>query len=461
MRRRPLFIALVVLIVLSAWVWRNERGDADQEADEAALELLFPDVQPELVIRFSIIEGEREIVIERESPDSNHWFLIDETRRRASEAHVLAAIRAVAQLESRRTFPADGKKSNYGFSAVTPTVLLEGVDGLLAEISLGGELAVGSGRYVQVRGSADVAVVSADQLLVLERDPMDFRDPRVLALRPGDVQMLRISRPDRSAVVVHRDEEKRFYLDSGPDSSRYRASKEAVNDLLMDLAELKTRRSGDISEAPGGTDEPEISVEVTSAEGLVATLLVGSTDADGDRYVLAAGPLLPIGFGGELVLVSDQSLDKLREPGKSLRSRQLLHFDPKGLQSLSWSVRGVSRQIEHSEDGWHVAGQSEKHVDEKALHEALAGFLRVRALRFVEEDAEAEARGVEAAELHVVERNGSVHGLRLLSGPTRDYAVIKQESGLCEVDDELSRLFDSLLDLGSAGTGPEEVRSTP
>jgi hypothetical protein len=451
MRSRPLVLALAVLIALAGWVWRSEQDPPEHETVEPALARLFPDADVDQVTRLSIHEGARQQIMERDPADPGSWLLITQPPRPASAAHVLAAVRALSSLSSRRSFAAVGERANYGISEITPRVVLEGQSGVIAEVLLGATLPIGTARYVQIPGAADVHVVDAKHLLPLVRDPLEFRDMRVLALGPGDVGRLAITRRKAPPLVIERDPHGRFFLDGGPDSPRYRADRDAVNDLILELLELKARRVASSSESPGGTDAPAITVELLAPDGRSLTLLIGREDVEGDRYALASGELLPRGVGGELVLIPPQTPERLSMSGKALRSEVLLDFDPDTLVSMSWSVRGVSRELTRPGTTWQVVGEAGERVDEEALSAALRKLARIKGLAFVDADSGEPERGVETAQLRLVDRAGAEHGLRLLRGPTSDHAAVEGESVLREVDDELSDVLSSLLGLVHAG----------
>jgi len=451
MRSRPLVLALAVLIALAAWVWRSEQDPPHSDAEEPALTHLFPGADADQVTRLSIHEGTRQLVMERDPSDLGSWVLISQPPRPASAAHVLAAVRALSALSSRRSFAVVGELSNYGISEITPRVVLEGESGLIAEVLLGTTLPIGTARYVQIPAAADVHVVDAKQLLPLLRDPLEFRDLRVLGLGPGDVDRLTIARRDGPPLVIQRNDQGRFFLDGGPDSPRYRADSAEVNDLILELVELSALRIARSDERAGGTEVPEITLELASGDGRSLTLLIGGEDPEGHRYALASGDLLPRGVGDELVLIGPHTPERLSKPGKALRSKILLDFDADALQSMSWSVRGVSRELSRPGTTWQVVGESAARVDQQALSAALEKLARIEGLAFVDDDSVDSEAGVETAQLRLVDRHGGEHGLRLLSGATRDYAAVHQESALREVDDELSEVLSSLLALVHGG----------
>ncbi len=456
MQWRALLIALAVLIGLGSWVWWSHQDQSDPE-DSNLLLRMFPKVDPAAVTRLSIVEGQRQLVVEQNEAGSSRWRIVGQPPRPASEAHVQAAIRAAAELSSRRRFPAIGDGSSYGFSDLSPRVVLEGSGGVLAELLIGSALPVGNGRYVRDSGASEVAVVSNDQLVPLEREHLDFRDRRVIGLLPDQIQRLRVSGAQGLAFTIQRSADRGFSIETSAEEPLLRADTVAVKGLLLDLAELTASRVADSTESPGGTNQPTLTIELGSAQGQEAVLRFGAESPDGDRYIVASGNLLPPGVGDEIVLVAAEAFEKLATPAAALRSLELFDFEPGSVSSVSWAVQGLSGRLEHRAGNWQGSNESDQQVDGDLVDEILAEFRATKALRIVAEGADPEEAGVMAAQLSLVLRDGSEQGLRLLRGATADSVVVNDEPGLWEVAPELVDLFDRLSALSSNRAEQEPV----
>ncbi len=302
MTLRPLLLTFVTLIGIAIWVARGERAP-DHDDSAGNVDELFPHSDIASVRTISWFEGDRVLRIERDNLGGPAWFVTGQEQRLASEAHVLAAIRSVTTLRARRSFPPEGPQSGYGFSSLSPRIRLEGVDGLLAEITLGSATPLSAGRYVETASSETIYLVGQDLLEPALRDPKDFLDMRVLGIAPRDVSQVGIVSLSEPSLTIDRSEGGGFQATTSTASQPRLLENEVVSDLLFALAELRGVRIAEQSEQPGGTDSPSWTVNLRSSDGEEATLLLGRADPEGNLFALASGSALPRGVGDELLLV--------------------------------------------------------------------------------------------------------------------------------------------------------------
>jgi|GEM_PF-5897196 len=310
MSMRPLFLALATLIAVCGWVAWSERELPQQEVDAKRL---FPNSALEAVHSILWLEGERVLRISRDPDGSPYWFVAGDPQRLASEAHVLAAIRSVSTLRSRRQFEPEGDPSEYGFSTLSPQIRLEGQGDVLAEIHLGAVAPLSAGRYLKTTSSKALYLVAEDLLEPALRDPLDFLDLRLLGIAPGDVTSIKITRANEaSSLTIRRQEEDDFFLFTTSSAAPISITQEPVSDLLFTLAELRGTRIAEQSEVDKDTLEPSWTLDVTRGDGRKASLTLGPSDPQGDIYAIASGDALPRGVGDQLLLV-DTALSALLE----------------------------------------------------------------------------------------------------------------------------------------------------
>lgn len=418
----------MVLAGLSTWVWWSDREPAVVEAEASGAPLL-PPCAAEAVTALRIGPEGKGVALERAG---EAWQLLGDPPRPAEAALAELAARSLCGLESLRGFDAAADISQFGLGSDARTVSAT-VAGAPRSLRLGDAAPVGEGRYASVGGA--VHLVDPAAVAVFDRDPLDFRDRRVLPLDPAEVTGLSLRRGDQELSFERRD---RWWFLAGEPG--WRAETAALDGLVQDLVGLSAAAYGGDVEAP--TASVSLQLGGRSAELVFAASTAATT-------ALARGDALPPGFGDEAVQVDGSFLEQLPSDPAAWRALQLVDFNPYIVDAFSWEAGGESFEFARSEGAW-TRGEGANSADAGAVQDFLTALDGLRAVGFVQ-----SAEGaVEVARIEAAERTGRSFELVLLRSPTRDVVRVEGEPGLREVDARAFELLGRLDTLADAPADP-------
>jgi len=451
MPRRALITAFVVLLGLSFWAWKLESNGPPSEATG---ERLFPKLVVDEIQQMVLGTDGAALSLRRgETSDPPEWLLDGPPSRPANDAVAEAAARATANLSIVRTLSATADPAHgLGRSALQVAIQLQSGNRLAFRV--GARLPVSEGRYLQVDGQDSIHVVDEAGLFALERDRLDYHDLRVFPVAPAQVAELEITTAKEPVVSMIRSDKQQFMISARHDSrATFRADPHKVQDLLLDLGELRARRFADPSEEDGQTHTPSALVRVRSPDGKTTQLAFGSSDEQGDRFVSVSGELTPNILPGEVVLVRGAILDELLRSQDHYRDPRLLDITTGEVQELSWTIRGMEGQLHKQDQGWSLLSSGGRPVADELVQQILADLGGVATVRFVDDSHPEPETGVVAARIAGKKTDGSGFGVSLQRSPTHDYAATDDEGGLREVDERLAELTERLIRLESGKAG--------
>lgn len=430
MQKRALVVAAAVFLVLMLQVWRLHRSEGEAEPDSATF--LVPGLAGDDVVGIALGPAGKGTDLRRKG---SRWVL-DPGDRPAEVALVQLAVRAITRSQSLRRLDGKIPSPEFGLGDGATEVRVTLQDGSTHRLQLGDPAPVGDGRYVAVDGVLHVADATA--LGVLERDPMDFRDRRLLPVDRAGIDALRIDADDAEAVLLLRDDGG-WRLAGEPG---WRADGGAVEGLLRDLVGLTATTFLD-----GPRPEGVLDIEVRRGHQ-TATITLGAVESGGLRRAWSEGDLLPSGVGGEAARVRAAFLDDLPD-ADGWRSLVLADFDPAEVGGFEWTAAGETWSFARGSEGWRRADQPGQGLDESGVEAFLRGVGALSTAAFAEDAAADGAVGV--AELNLALSSGDAIRLELLRGPNIDLVRVEGEVGLREVDGSAHDLLGRLRPL----TAPE------
>ena len=439
MQRRALPIAVVVLGGLLVWLWLLERAPSEPDPVPITTSPLWPAFSADVVTGFTIHDkGEPAVHVVRAADGWRATLLDDGRARRAHAPLAQAAASALAGLESTRTLGADTGAYGLGDGALRVTVELGDEQ---RTVTIGDPLTVGHGHYARIDGADAVHVIPSGPLLALTRDPLEFRDPRVLPLEPEAITAIRSGLSDPPLALERRD--RSWHLEPGPGG---RVDENAIATLLEDLTGLAARTWESSDATASGP-----SIALDTAAGTVELQLVEPLPSPwpSTAVVRVTGPVPEPSDADQLATISLDALAALAGAADAWRAEELVALNPWLVRTFTWSAGGSSWSFEQADGTWSGPEEAGDPLTNARVH----GFLqRVDALRGVRWVPEAKTIGlVETARISGEHTDGSPFELRLLRGPSREWAQDPSEFGVREVSEDADALLGQLRPLPEDG----------
>ena len=241
-------------------------------------------------------------------------------------------------------------------------------------------------RFVRRMAHTNIVTVPAEDLAVLGRPMVDFRDPRVFGPLP---EADRVELRGTNRFVVGREGTNWFVLEP----RRFRAETAAVELLLSSVGQLEVAEFvNDVVTdlRPYGLDQPSRELRVSSGTNPVAHLMVGKIANPVGTLLYARRPDEP-----SVYAVPRTILFNLESPGQlrtwkfgapQVASVEVVH----GGRSLRWSREGTS---------WKTIAGSAPDVVPEAVEEALHRLGQWDSMRYVVTDETAVARSARVGEV--------------------------------------------------------------
>jgi|GEM_PF-4445053 len=425
MSKRPLAVAVVVLAGLSWFVWTTDDEPAS-DPDAPATTRLFEGVAPSDVTGLTLGPEGKGVQLLK---DGDAWVLAGSPPKPAEGALAELAVRSLVEADSLRQLSDAGDPSSYGIGPAAPTASATLADGRVLNLRLGDSPPVGGGRYALVDGA--VHLVEPAAMTPLLRDPLDYRDRRVLPLDRDGVDQLSLRCDEATLVLTRGDGD--WWIEGEP---AYRAAPPKVAELLLDLVDLQARAyGGELIEAP------RCVVRLAGPAG-EASLILGPEDDRGRMPVLAEGELLPPPLRGEAAWIDAARLGALDPTVDAWRAVELLDFNPFLANRIEWEAAGVTWTFA-KQDGWSraVGDGAPEPVDEAPVLALLQSLDRIESAGYP--DLAAAEDAVEVAGIRITQTSGRDVAITLLRGASRDFARIEGEPALREVAADLGELIGS------------------
>jgi len=198
----------------------------------------------------------------------------------------------------------------------------------------------------------------------------------------------------------------------------YPADTSKVSSTLASLANLEAdRRLGadEFDPAAYGLDEPDLSVEMRTAEDEVIALVIG------DEMPLGSKRALRLREGGEIVLASGWFVNDLDREVDEWRSREVVDVSADQVASIDIEAGGDHIKAVRVNDEWKLLSPLEDLADPDHLLALVSELDSLRIEEFPSEGVSPADLGLDAPEYEIVlVRSDGLEPLRLDLGATRD-----------------------------------------
>jgi hypothetical protein len=348
-----------LLVILSAAVFAvglvyafRPEPETESRWDQQATETLWK-IDADQVVYLQIDLGERGSVVARRSGDEL-WMLEQPLVAVADQLRMRGALSDLTSLElGIPVVDADVKVLGLG-EQPRAVVTLQTNTGAEYTLRVGDPAPIGWATFVQ-REDGLVMVVPRHLDDSLMEDPFLFRDHNVFRYKPGDVVSGEIV-SERGTVRVHKGDGGEWWLDGYG-----RADYSGLDMLFLGLLELRFDQILD-GASPDGIPDPRFAVKITTADGLVHELRVGSELPNGGTFVQAAS-----GIQG---IIDPERMRILGMGPRDLGDSYAFPVRREGVDRMDIALGDLTASLLGGEGRWTWAG----HSDEQAM--ALAKELR-------------------------------------------------------------------------------------
>ncbi len=344
--RNLLILAGVVLAVAAYIVFVERHRPTSDEAAEQALAVI-PNLDSD---RVTVIRLETPSGIIRLERLGDAWRLTEPLVFAADSSRVNTLLSSLANLKAeRRVAAADVAGSDLGLDSPRYTVRMEEAGGVLAELRVGDEAALGTERAVQLAGASEIAYCRGWFVADLDRPADDWRSRDVLELAAEEVASLEVLAPAGKVRVVRVGDLWRL-LEPVEDL----ADRDHLSNLVSDLNAMRVEEfvDGELDLAELGLDAPRFQVTVVRSDGRepIRLELGARRERDGIGQVACRR-------GASAVFwVNEPAAIRLGKAPVLWRSPTVLPFDTWDVDGLvlAWADETVS--MDRGSGAWAEAG---------------------------------------------------------------------------------------------------------
>jgi len=347
----------------------------------------------DVATKLAIHRGKEEIVLEKAGP--KNWRLAEPVKARADRSAVLSILDQIKELrfESVAATTDDPEElAKFGLKEPRLAATLW-LDGKTRDFQVGtqikGDSASSNRSYFRVAGDSRVLVVDEALIERLNKAPAEFRDKHVFDQDndPEKAPALKLVAGGKT-VAIEKTGKTTWGLTS-PVTDQADASK--IRSVLSKARSLEAEKfvSEDSAKlADYGLDKPQLTCEIKGEDGSVMTLLIGGKPKDDDKALYARRAEEPTIF-----TVKADALKDLELKPDDVRQRQVADFeadDATGLEvTRGKAVCLLSRKAK--EDTWEMSKPRAAKGDSKAVGGFASNLAKLRAERWVDDSAKADA----------------------------------------------------------------------
>ena len=334
------FLALFAVLAAFLFLVDEPRQEARQQEAERQ-SLVLPDLDPGQVSAVTVRSASGTVRVERGEGD--RWKMTAPVPDRGNAGRVLSLLADLGALKAEREVAAAGADLEpFGLAEPDLVVVLEGPTLILA---VGAENPAGDARYLRA-GNGPVQVVKSHQVTSLLLDPVDLRQPELLADAPWEqLSAVEVGTGDDPPLRLEREGE-RWWL-------RQPLAAEADLEAVGRLTDkLRWARASGFPDSGGEAD-------ATLATGLAVRLEWGGAAPPVTVQLARVGEAVwAQGSGRDAVLaVATDVWDAVQVTPDALRRR-------KPVQVKAWRVQGLevvrgadTRAYRKANGAWQRAGE--------------------------------------------------------------------------------------------------------
>ncbi len=347
MKPRVLIIWVALLALAAGGYFYSQRRQASVEKvkdQESRLVTALADPLNVQTLEFNGTEAPKPMRVERR--DAEHrWVLTTPVDYEADGMAVGRVIGSLLDARIKERVQPKGPLADFGLEPPRMAITLTDRQGAKSEVLLGDLSPSKEYLYAALPGAEEVLLLPASVRSEAVRTLFDLRSKSVLDYVVTDVKRVDFAAGDSSLTLTRQS--------AGADPKwtlpgQGEASSKAVDDLLYQIHGLQAVSILDegINPARMGLDKPSQTITLTREDGSTLGLAVGGLTPGGEeRYLrrLAGGPVL---------VVKNESLNRLKRQPKDLLERRVLIFERDQVSELTVQREGNELVFQKKDGVW-------------------------------------------------------------------------------------------------------------
>ncbi|MGI5862250.1 MAG: DUF4340 domain-containing protein [Myxococcales bacterium] len=367
---------------------KEEKESARKEKENK----LF-DFDPKQVSALTVVaKGDRTMVAPAEG---GGWNVVSPVNTAGDAEAIDALLERLVALEKLTVVEEKAADlTKYGLDKPTLRVVARLKDGTERELSAGRENSFDGSVYVSVGGSSDVLQVAGSFRFALEKGTLDLREKRVMPFEDANVRSLSVELAEKRYVLKR---EGAIWKLTSPVADR--ADETTVNRLLGAVRNLRATRfatdlANPVEDEKYGLNAPELTVTVELLNGSRQTLVLGSSDIEGQKKTFARRKEATF-----IAEVPDNLLRDLDASTFDLRHKKPLNFDRQQVRKIRIASGDETFELERVvgakpdagaepgvDDEWRIVGLTPAKARKWKVSGMLWALSTIKASRFADEN---------------------------------------------------------------------------
>ncbi len=348
-RYQSTLAALLIFVILLAWVLTQERGRVPEKGEIFRL-------PPEQICKLEISHGDEQIVLQREG---KKWYLTKPVRGLADNEKVDSMLQSLVQSKPGKREGIDLTSPDYGLDKPILTVTFHTKTGQTTTIKLGSKAPTGGEYFATISGRPELYLFNSSFNTAMEKSANDLRDRKLVHLKKDDIRKLKIERPEVTIVAerISKGDKDHWQLHQ---PIKTEADRFAIEDVVDGIIRAKAADFADRPEdlSTVGLDKPQAVVSLTTKDGQEQTFRIGKQikkevpkeygeGTEQKRVVYVDLQQRP-----QLLLVQEDLLNQVSKSLFELRDKTILDFAKEKVAQIEiQSKEKVNFTVNKNEDG--------------------------------------------------------------------------------------------------------------
>jgi len=379
---------LIIFLLFAAaavffYLYEIQGGQKRREAGEQAKRVLSFD--PADAASVLVARADETIVVKK---GNGEWVIAEPVKAAAEQPKIKQLITAAAEVKFERDLGEQGELKPFGLDQPDLSIEIVSTAGKSERVLIGSTTPDGKNVYMKKEDAPNVFTVAVSAKDALDQDLYALRDKKLVQFSTPDVEEIALHR-DGKSVTLRKEDENRWRMVSPAETD---ADTEKINTLLDSIRYARVKKFVE-ENAPDlhayGLEPAEARVELGLGDNR-EVIYFGAKPAPDTKVVYAVR-----GEDGRRVLeLDDAILEKVTASPDEWRDERLAKFDPESVRKLEIETNNSKLSVKQDENSgkWLMLEPRETRADASRIESLLRGLAKMKAVRFVRSDKEAQSR---------------------------------------------------------------------